>query len=673
MLDARDRPAHTFLLGIDTGGTYTDAVIWSESRGVVAKAKSLTTRHDLSVGIAGAVDGALRESGVAAAAIGLVSMSTTLATNALVEGQGDRVALAMIGFTPADLARAGLNGAVAGSPVIFCPGGCDAHGVEHPLDLGPLEAALPELKESVSAIAICALFAVRNPRHEIAARDLIHERSGLPTTASHELSAKLGGPKRALTTLLNARLISMIGRLVETTEIFLQTRGVSAPLMVVRGDGALVAAAFAKARPIETILSGPAASLIGARYLTGQDNAIVSDIGGTTTDVAVLNEGRPRLDPEGARVGGFRTMVEAVAIHTFGLGGDSEVAWELHALSERLKIGPRRLTPLSLAAALHGTAILEPLNRQMRAAQPREDFGRFALRTGLPSSLAAGLDPNAAALYARLDSRPQPLDQMIESSRHHPALKRLVARGLAQIVGFTPSDAAHALGRQSNWNAEAARLGVELFWRQKSRRGHAVAASADALCEQVLMTVTRLSAEAILETAFNEDGLDGAASVAHSLVQRAMTGAKGVARVDVALDRPVIGVGASASLHYAGLPALLGAPCLTPADADVANALGAVVGQVRMRAEAVVLQPVEGRFRVSAGEYVREFGDEAAALDFAEAQVRKEAAKRARMAGADNAEIAIERDLRAVEVGGRRLFISATIAAVASGRPRVSL
>jgi N-methylhydantoinase A/oxoprolinase/acetone carboxylase beta subunit len=672
MLEALDAPAHTFLLGIDTGGTYTDAVLWSDSRGVVAKAKSLTTRYDLAVGIAGAVDGVLGESGVAAAAIGLVSMSTTLATNALIEGQGDRVALAMIGFTPADLSRAGLDVAVAGNPVVFCPGGCDAHGVEHPLDLGPLEAALPELNESVSAIAICALFAVRNPRHEIAARDLIRDRSGLPTTASHELSAKLGGPKRALTTLLNARLISMIRRLVETTEIFLQTRGVSAPLMVVRGDGALVAAAFAKARPIETILSGPAASLIGARYLTGRDNAIVSDIGGTTTDVAVLNAGRPRVDPEGARVGGFRTMVEAVAIHTFGLGGDSEVVWGSHALSERLRIGPQRLMPLSLAATLYETAILEPLNRQMRAAQPREDFGRFGLRTGLPSSFAAGLDMSAAALYARLDTRPQPLDQLIGSPKQHPALRRLVGRGLAQIVGFTPSDAAHALGRQSNWNAEAARLGAELFCRQKSRRGHAIAASADALCEQVLMTVTRLSAEAILETAFTEDGLDGAASVAHSLVQRAMSGVKGIARVEVALDRPVIGVGASASLHYAGLPALLGCPCLTPTYADVANALGAVVGQVRMRAEAVVLQPAEGRFRVSAGEYVGEFDDEAAALDFAERQVRAQAEKRARIAGADKIDIETERELRVVEVAGRRLFISATIAAVALGQPRIA-
>lgn len=371
MFDAPDGQAQTFFLGVDTGGTYTDAVLWSPVRGVVAKAKALTTRHDLAIGIAGAVDGVIGETGVSPAAIGLVSMSTTLATNALVEGQGDRVGLAMIGFAPSDLARAGLDAALQGNRIVFCPGGCDAHGVEHPLDLAPLEAALPEWRESVAAVAVCALFAVRNPAHEIAACNLVRERAGLPTTASHDLSAKLDGPKRALTTLLNARLISTIERLVATTEDFLRRRGVSAPLMVVRGDGALVSAAFARARPIETILSGPAASLVGARYLTGRDDAMVADIGGTTTDVAVLSAGQPRLDPQGARVGGFRTMVEAVAMHTFGLGGDSEVALEAHGLAERLRIGPHRLVPLSLAAAQYGAAILEPLERQLRAQYAR--------------------------------------------------------------------------------------------------------------------------------------------------------------------------------------------------------------------------------------------------------------------------------------------------------------
>ena len=222
-MTASPRP---LFLGIDTGGTYTDAVLWSEEPWCCgAKAKALTTRHDLAEGISGAVDAVLDKARVDPAAIKLVSMSTTLATNALVEGQGGRVALVMIGFSEADLARDGLKAALGSDPLVFCPGGHDVHGNAATLDLAALEAALPELAKSVSGFAVCAYFATRNPAHEILARDLIREKTGLPVTASHELSSKLGGPRRALTTLLNARLISMIDRLVAATEGFLAARG----------------------------------------------------------------------------------------------------------------------------------------------------------------------------------------------------------------------------------------------------------------------------------------------------------------------------------------------------------------------------------------------------------------------------------------------------------------
>ena len=659
-------------LGIDTGGTYTDAVLWSQQEGVVAKAKSLTTRHDLAVGISGAVDAVLEKAGVAPAAIKLVSMSTTLATNALVEGQGGRVALVMIGFAEGDLARDGLKAALGSDPVLFCAGGHDVHGNARPLDLTALEAALPELAGSVSGFAVCAYFATRNPAHEIAARDLIRERTGLPVTASHELSSKLGGPRRALTTLLNARLIAMIDRLVAATEGFLEKRGIAAPLMVVRGDGALISAAFARQRPIETILSGPAASLVGARHMTGLDNAIVSDIGGTTTDVAVLDGGRPRLDPEGATVGGFRTMVEAVAMRTFGLGGDSEVTLEEGGLTSKILLGPRRLVPLALAGLSHGPVVRAELERQLRAPNPGRMDGRFALRTGVPDRLAAGLTAPEGRLYDLITTVPQPLDRLLTSTAQTATLNRLVARGLVHVVGFTPSDAAHVLAKQNNWDAPTARLGAELFSRRRDGRGQPIAATAEELSERVLVTLTRMSAEVILETAFAEDGLDGAATVAHALVQRAVDGHAGIARLSVALDRPVIGLGASAPLHYAGLAPLVGNRCVVPEDTDVANALGAVVGQVRVSAEAGVSQPKEGLFRLTSGGTVRDFASEAEAIATAEADVRALAAERAQAAGTDMAEIDLSREFRTSVVEGQRMFIEARIVAVASGRPRIA-
>ena len=203
-------------LGVDTGGTYTDAVVLDDSANqVLASAKSLTTRADLSLGIGRAVDAALAKAAVRPDQIAMVSLSTTLATNALVEGQGGRVALVFIGFDAADLNRGGLVEALKGDPVIQLAGGHGHSGAQVvPFDMAGLERALTELGDSVSGFAIAASFGVRNPAHEIAARDAIRARTGRPVTCAHELSARLNGPKRALTAVLNARLIGMIDRLV---------------------------------------------------------------------------------------------------------------------------------------------------------------------------------------------------------------------------------------------------------------------------------------------------------------------------------------------------------------------------------------------------------------------------------------------------------------------------
>ena len=161
-------------------------------------------------------------------------------------------------------------------------------------------AAVDALEGEADGFAVAGLFAVRNPSHEEQVRTLLQESTGLPVTCSHELSSRLGGPKRALTTLLNARLIPVIHDLIVACRGYLGATGIEAPLMIVRGDGTLVQADFAGKRPIETILSGPAASLVGAQFLLETGDAIVSDIGGTTTDVAVLNKGWPRVEEDGA-------------------------------------------------------------------------------------------------------------------------------------------------------------------------------------------------------------------------------------------------------------------------------------------------------------------------------------------------------------------------------------
>ena len=391
-------------LGIDTGGTYTDAVLYDEVAGVTASAKALTTKHDLVIGVAEAMEKVLASH--AGEEIQLVSLSTTLATNAIVEGQGSPVGLLLIGYGRDALARAGLGTALGSDPVAFIDGGHNAMGEEQaPLDLKAAGAAIAEQAPKVSAFAVAGYFAVRNPRHEIAVRELVRELSGLPVTCAHELTSNLDAPRRAMTTVLNARLIPLLQQLILAVRGLLAEKNITAPLMVVKGDGSLISDSLALTCPVETILSGPAASVVGACHLTGEAEVVVADMGGTTTDIAVLKGGRPLLDREGAKVGGWRTMVEAVAVHTVGLGGDSQLrlAEDRWPAGPGLLVGPRRQVPLSLLAQQH-PGVRDRLAAQLESDGPGDWDGRFALR--LRQLDGAALTPSEQRLWERLEAGP---------------------------------------------------------------------------------------------------------------------------------------------------------------------------------------------------------------------------------------------------------------------------
>ena len=244
----------TLVIGLDTGGTFTDAALLDTATGTVcATGKSLTTRDDLSIGVGGAIRRVIEGFEGDAADIGLVSLSTTLATNAVVEGVGGRVALLMIGFDEAALQRADLARALGQDPAFFIAGGHAADGGQQsPLDEAAIREAVRTTEGEVSAFAIAGHFATRNPAHESRARDLLRELTGAPVTCSHELSSSLGGPRRALTAVLNARLVNLLDRLVAATESIMEDEGLSCQLMVVKGDGSLLESGYARSRPVET-------------------------------------------------------------------------------------------------------------------------------------------------------------------------------------------------------------------------------------------------------------------------------------------------------------------------------------------------------------------------------------------------------------------------------------
>lgn len=665
----------SLLLGVDTGGTYTDAVLIRDEKEVIASAKSLTTRRDMAIGIGGAVEAVLRDSRVDPAEISLASLSTTLATNALVEGQGGRVGLVYIGFREKDLVGHGLTDVLKGDPALVLDGGHDHAGsraVE--FDEDALRDWLANDGAAVSGYGVAGMFATRNPEHEVEAARIIAEVTGKPVSLSHQLSAKLNGPKRALTAVLNARLIGMIDRLISKAQGKLAELGIGAPLMVVRGDGALISAEMARERPIETILSGPAASIVGARWMTGANEALVSDIGGTTTDVAVLRNGRPAIDPAGARVGDYRTMVEAVAMRTTGLGGDSEV----HFISEGLKggvtLGPRRVMPVCLIAAEAPEIVHAALDLQLRSELIGEHDGRFV--RAVPGVSSDGLASREAKLLEHIADGVSPVGAVLANRLDSQALKKLVTRGLVQVAGVTPSDASHVLGRVDVWDGEAAEKALLLFGRRRTGSGNALARDPSVLAQMIVDQLTHQTGLALLECAFSEEengfGLPATELARHVLMQRGLKAHRGLTRVETGLAVDVVGLGASAPSYYPAVGDLLGCRMILPEHAGVANAIGAVVGRVTMRKAGTISSPSTGVFRVHFDTGPEDFIESDKAIDALEQRLRDETYADAVQSGAEDIHLHVNKDIKTAEIEGDRVFVEATLVVEASGRPRIA-
>jgi len=286
----KNNPQEPLVLGIDTGGTYTDGVLLEyNSHQVIAAHKSLTTKRDFSIGI----ENVIKEIELAdPGAIQMVSISTTLATNAIAEGKGKRVALFLIGYDPELIDSFGLGDHFATPHYYYIKGGHDLHGQEQAeLDLPSLLDKVKEVKTKVDAIAVSSYFSPRNPEHEIRAQKAIASICELPIVLGHQLSTALGSVERATTAALNASLLAVLQEFIIAVRRAMENRGIDAPLMVVRGDGTLMNDEFAARTPVETIHSGPAASAIGGRFLSQLDQALVLDVGGTTTDLALVLDG----------------------------------------------------------------------------------------------------------------------------------------------------------------------------------------------------------------------------------------------------------------------------------------------------------------------------------------------------------------------------------------------
>ena len=347
--------------------------------------------------------------------------------------------------------------------------------------------------------------------------------------------------------------------------------------MIVRGDGTLMSAVMAQDRPVDTLLSGPAASIVGAKHLSGQDNALVVDIGGTTTDMAILKNGAVELDPHGATVGPWKTHVEAANIRTFGLGGDSLISFNDYG---GLFIGPRRVVPLAVLAQ-NEPGVVSDLEAILRRAPSRNGKSNPCLFYAKCRPLSkCGLD---SSLPVNLDAGPVSEQSIMEDAKRLPYLwriKRSEGKGLILCAGLTPTDVRVALGKFRLGRRRAAELGLKIL---AQRLGVDEAAAVEAVEENIRR---RLCVEAVSFVG-NGQGQTVAEVADLWFARQPERGGVGL-DVRVALSAPVVGSGAPAACCLPAAFERLHTECILPETHAVTGAVGSVVGMVSQTFTAVI-------------------------------------------------------------------------------------
>ena len=362
-MDQDHAQRRSFRIGIDVGGTFTKAVLIDNATRAIVARQALPTTHahadGVAAGVVAAFKAVLGQSGVGPEEVVFIAHSTTQATNALLEGDVAKVGIVgMAGGAAAELAEA----QVAVNDIEVAPDKhlrtCNVFLNADDLNDGAIREALADLAgRGAGVIVASAAFGVDNTASEEDVRRLAGE-ADLLTTCGHEITRLYGLNTRTRTAVINASILPRMNETAAMTEASVRAAGITAPLMIMRGDGGVMDIAEMRRRPATTMLSGPAASVAGALMHRRATDGIYFEVGGTSTNLGVIRNGRPTVAY--AQVGGHETYVSSLDVRVVGVAGGSLV----RALPGRLiDVGPRsaHIAGLAYAAFADPDAIVDPL------------------------------------------------------------------------------------------------------------------------------------------------------------------------------------------------------------------------------------------------------------------------------------------------------------------------
>ena len=658
-------------IGIDTGGTCTDAVIYRfTDKKILAYAKTHTTKDDLSRGIGRALSRLPRELVDQAE---VLALSTTLATNACVENKGGRAKLVFFGANKSNVLAVGEEyGLKVDQSLIFVDSKTRPSGkvVREP-DWEDFRSHIREWFSDCDAVGVVEMFAKKSGANmEKRAKELIREQYDIPVVCGHELFADNNIIKRGASTLLNARLISIISDFVQAVKRALKELDISIPFVIVRSDGSLMTERFARIHPIETLLCGPVASVMGAVELSDETNSIVIDIGGTTTDIAFVKDGVARKVKSGVRIGSWNTFVKGLFVDTFGLGGDSGVVM---IGDDSLALEDEKVMPLCMAASRYPELgkHLEAQDRKAALITSQKDDIYIGIRDIMESDNYTEQETAIAHALYKAPKSLGVLGQELNNTILKNHLQRLIREGVILRCGVTPTDVMHVKGDFTKYDAEASLYGIRIMAR-------CMHLSVEELCDKIYDSVKRKLYSNIVRILIedsnpklHETGIGRQLEMLIDQTYDRLTAGESsdFLRLMITTPATLVGVGAPTHVFLHDVGRLLDSKVVLSDYSKVANALGAIVGNISAKVTMEIqLDQNTGIYTVyGGGERHREDNLEQAkqlARSLAEQKARAEAISRGAAADVD---VSLEEEEDIIETDFGPVYMGYHVTALAMG------
>lgn len=568
-------------IGIDTGGTYTDAVVCNfKTKEILGASKALTTKDDLSLGILEAIDGLPKKLVHQAE---LISLSTTLATNACVEDKGGDAKLIFFGGDAKVIDEMGGKYGLPPSKDILIQDSFtkfSGEPVREP-DWDAFQKEIGNDFEHLDGVGIIEMNAMHNGAlAEKKAKEIFQNKYDIPVVCGHELFSELNSLQRGASTLLNARLFPVIREFLSAVKKALLQRGIHATLVIMRSDGSLMSEEFASTHPVETLLCGPAASTIGGMRLGGAPNSLIVDMGGTTTDISIVSDNKPVTVIDGVSIGKWKTFVDGLYVRTFGLGGDTAI----HYRDQKLYLEEYRIVPLCVAAHQH-PEMLESLRDLAKNKRKHTKFlyEHYLLIKDISSH--PRYTDEEKAFCEILKNGPLPITEAAEAVKkdiYTLNVERLLKDGVVQLCGLTPTDIMHIKKDFTRYRAEASLLGAEFV-------AYNLNLSIGELCELVYREIKRKMyaniVEVLLENKYRGYMKNGISREIEAFIdenyEMARTGNRdSLLSMMFRTEYALVGIGAPIRIFLDDVAALLGTRAVFPEHYEVANALGSIIGDI---------------------------------------------------------------------------------------------